>query len=384
VKPQFELAQIVQQHLSSFIKRHPQSKHNIKTLNAIAACRTAVLGGHKAACTNCHAEKYFYNSCRNRHCPKCQSVNRERWIIQREAELLPVPYFHVVFTIPHALNDLAREHPTVIYNALFKAAWQTIKTLSSDPKHLGAKTGMTAILHTWGQQLWLHPHLHCIIPAGGITPQGKWKNTRLKGKYLFPQKAMAKLFRAKFTAALREHIKIPQQVAKSMYSKDWIVYAKRPFSTPKTVVEYLGRYTHKVAISNHRFTEITKDKVTFKYKDYRHQNQTKLMILQSHEFLNRYSQHILPHGFVRMRHYGILASKNKAKELNIAKRFFNQKPWEKVRLTWLQIALEKLDIDPTLCTKCKTGRLELAEVIHPERGPPLVASFSPNQNFLKI
>lgn len=383
MKPQFELAHIVQHHLSRFIKKYPQSTHHLKTLNAIADCRTAALGGHKSVCNSCHAEKYFYNSCRNRHCPKCQAVNRERWIIQREAELLPVPYFHVVFTIPHELNELTRKHPSVVYNALFKAAWQTIKTLSADPKYLGAKTGMTAVLHTWGQQLWLHPHLHCIIPAGGITPQGKWKNTRLKGKYLFPQKAMAKLFRAKFTAALRAHAKIPQNVAKAIYSKDWIVYAKKPFSSPKTVVEYLGRYTHKVAISNHRFTEVTQDKITFKYKDYRHQNKAKQMSVSPNEFLNRYCQHILPHGYVRMRHYGILASKNKAKELNMAKSYFNQKPWEKVRLTWLQVALDKLGLDPTKCVKCKTGTLKLAEVINPERGPPITHTLKPNQNFLK-
>jgi hypothetical protein len=382
LKPKYELAQIVHQYGKSFLKQYPQPKQRLKTLDAIARCRTASLGGHKCECKNCGEKKYFYNSCRNRHCPKCQAVNRERWILQREAELLPVAYYHIVFTLPHELNKIAKCHPKELYNALFYAAWNTIKTLSKDPKYIGAKTGMTAVLHTWGQQLWLHPHLHCIVPGGGITKQGKWKNAKNKDKYIFPQKAMAKMYRAKFVAHLRASgVVIPQSVGKVIFSKKWIVYAKQPFSSPKTVVEYLGRYTHKIAISNHRLTSIEENEIQFTYKDYRKAGKQFTAKLSSSEFLRRFCLHILPKGYIRMRHYGILASKNKAKELNIAKKDLGEAPWERLKIDWKTIAEEVLKVDVTKCSKCKVGVMEISHIIYPQRGPP-VFKITRNLNFL--
>lgn len=302
--------------------------------------------------------------------------------MQRESELLPVAYYHIVFTLPCELNNIAKQHPKQLYNALFYAGWNTIRTLSGDNKYMGAKTGMVAVLHTWGQTLWLHPHLHCIIPGGGITKQGKWKNAKYKGKYLFSQLAMSKIYRAKFVAKLRASgVVIPQNVGKAIFSKDWLVYAKRPFACPKTVVEYLGRYTHKIAISNHRLIRINNGEILFHYKDYRMGAKKLVAKLGAMEFLRRFCLHILPKGFVRMRHYGILAPKNKAKELNIAKKDLGQPPWEKLIIDWKTITLEKLNVDVTKCPQCKTGLMELIDVILPVRGPP-VFKLSIHTNFL--
>ena len=243
-------------------------------LKALSQCRRAALGGHLDACGDCGHVRISYNSCRNRHCPKCQGRQREAWISAREEELLPVPYFHVVFTLPSELNALAIEQSKGIYTLLFKAAWQTMQAFASDPKHLGAEAAMIAILHTWGQNLSLHPHLHCIVPAGGLTQQGKWRSARSKGKFLFPVKAMSKVFRAKFVALLRLYVKqsdlqLAPGLFKSLFSKKWVIYAKRPFGGPRQVIEYLGRYTHKVAISNHRIARMDTQRISFSYKDYR-------------------------------------------------------------------------------------------------------------------
>ena len=373
MKPKYELAQIVRQSTGSFVKQNPQSAPILRTLQAIAYCRTKFLGGHKSGCKGCGTERYHYNSCRNRHCPKCQAPSREKWILQREAELLPVPYFHIVFTLPHQLNELAKQSPKKVYDALFRAAWRTIETFAGDGKYLGAKTGMTAILHTWGQQLWLHPHLHCIVAGGGITAGNKWKKAKGDGKYLFPKRAMSKVFRAKYVASLRASgVAIPQQIAKQLFKTNWVVYAKRPFASPKTVVEYLGRYTHKIAISNHRLVSIKNDRVDFRYKDYRDGAKTKIAKLSAVEFLRRFVQHILPKGFRRMRHYGILASRNKKKELNIARHFHGLAKWQKIVISWEEIADQKLGFVVNQCPKC-SGKLEIQEVILPQRGPPVVA-----------
>jgi len=342
----------------------------------LSLCRTQTLGGHITVCKSCGVESISYNSCRNRHCPKCQTTNRERWIIDRESELLPVPYYHIVFTLPHYFNELLPKYDKEIYHVLFTASWQTIRTFAADPKYLGAKTGMVSILHTWGQQLWLHPHVHCIVPGGGITPSGKWKFCKYqqkpvrRGGYLFPKRALSIVFRAKFMAALRKKIQVPQQIAKQAFKTKWVVYAKRPFASPKTVVEYLGRYTHKIAISNHRLIDVNKDKVTFRYKDYRDAAKQKQVSLKGTEFLRRFSSHILPSGFVRIRHYGFLASKNKSTQLNIAKKDLHQPEWRKIKYSWIQIAKEKLNYNPELCPHCKSESLMIIKVIDPERGPP--------------
>lgn len=324
------------------------------------------------SCTNCGQVKISYNSCRNRHCPKCQAVQREKWIIAREAELLPVPYYHMVFTLPACFNELLPGYAKEVYNTLFKASWSTVESFAADNQYLGAKTGMVTVLHTWGQQLWLHPHLHCIVPGGGVTKEGKWKYSRQKGKYLFPKRALSKVFRAKFMAYLREQITIPQQIARQAFSKSWVVYAKRPFIKPEHVVEYLGRYTHKIAISNHRLLSVDQNKVCFTYKDYRQAGKQKQCNLSGVEFLRRFSQHILPASFVRIRHYGILSSKNKATLLNEAKQDLGQPRWEKIVISWQEIAEKKLSITPGTCPCCKTATMIIVRIINPERGPPVI------------
>lgn len=302
--------------------------------------------------------------------------------MQRESELLPVAYFHIVFTLPHEFNVLIKEHAKEVYNTLFQAAWQTMQKFAQDKKYLGASIGMTAVLHTWGQQLWLHPHLHCIVPAGGITAQGNWKQTKGKGKYLFPSMAMASVFRAKYLKVLRKQLYIDDHLAKSVMQKPWVVYAKKPFHSPKSVIEYLGRYTHKVAISNNRIQNIEQGKVTFGYKDYKTGAQKKSMTLTVHDFLNRFAKHILPRGFVRMRHYGMNASRNKAVQLNIAKKHFGLKAWEILEVNWQQIALEKLKINPDICNHCQ-GELQIIQSLEPQRGPPIKPhhQITPNLQF---
>jgi len=289
----------------------------------------------------------------------------------RESELLPVPYYHIVFTLPHHLNELLPKQDKLIYNCLLKAAWKTIKVFGEDPRYLGAKMGMVCILHTWGQQLWLHPHVHCIVPAGGITKSGKWKQTKYAQKYLFPKRALSKVFRAGFMALLRREMEVPQPLAKKLFVKPWVVYAKRPFATPKTVIEYLGRYTHKVAISNHRITEVDNKNVSFFYKNYRDAAKKKIATISGEEFLRRFAMHILPHGFMRIRHYGILASRNKATELNLAKTHFSQPRWKKQKHSWEQIARERLNFNPLCCPNCKQESLITIQVIDPKRGPPI-------------
>jgi len=313
-------------------------------------------------------------------------VARERWVKQRESELLDVPYFHIVFTLPHEFNKLAKQNPKEFYNALFRASWLTIQTFANDKKHLGAKTSMTAVLHTWGQQLLLHPHLHCIVPGGGINKKGKWvfpekyqKNKR-KVKYLFPKKALSKVYRAKFMSCLREEIKIPQNIAKEVMKKQWVVYAKQPFFGPKAVIEYLGRYTHKIAISNHRLTDIKNGMVSFKYKNYSKDENCKIMSLEASEFIRRFALHILPIGFRRMRHYGMLSSRSKSIDLNIAKEYFKLERWVKQKINWKDIAQEKLNIRLDFCSLCKKDTMILIETMERKRGPPIM-KIKPNYDF---
>jgi hypothetical protein len=369
-RPKHEVADIIHRFRADLEKQYELPVQVKRTLTALQDCRTAKLGGHVAVCTSCGVEKISYNSCRNRHCPKCQTVNKERWIMARESELLPVPYYHLVFTLPLCFNEFLPKNAKEVYNTLFKASWQTIQIFAADLKFLGAKAGMVSILHTWGQQLWLHPHLHCIVPGGGITKKGKWKAAKYKDKYLFPKRALSKVFRAKFMAILRDKIEVPQNIAKQAFKTTWVVYAKQPFASPKTVVEYLGRYTHKVAISNHRLLSINDSNVSFRYKDYHDVSKKKVMTLSGTEFLRRYVQHVLPHGFIRIRHYGFLASKNKSKELNEAKVDLNQEKWTKGKISWQQIAEQKLGILQDQCTHCKELSLRIIETLEPSRPPP--------------
>lgn len=331
------------------------SIHQQKTLRALAQCRTAALGGHVDACDECGNISISYNSCRNRHCPKCQGHKREEWIQKREADLLPCTYYHVVFTLPQELNGLALHQPKLVYDTLFNAAWQTLQQFGSNE---GLQLGMIAVLHTWGQNLSLHPHLHCIVPGGGVDSKGKWQQQMRSGKYLFAVKALGKVFRAKYVHQLRCNGIDDKPLIESLFQKQWVVYAKRPFGGPQQVIEYLGRYTHKVAISNHRLKNVSNEGVSFTYKNYRDGGSTKQMTLSNGEFVRRFAQHILPMRFVRIRHYGILSSS-----------------WKRGKLQALQTALRfprKEQPVKTLlrkCHCCKTGTLITIEVFG-QRGPP--------------
>lgn len=329
----------------------------LRTLSAVRRCRTAALGGHIDACDNCGKISISYNSCRNRHCPKCQGKNREDWIQARQSELLPVPYFHVVFTLPDSINSLAMQDPRLVYDILFESAWETLKTFG---KAKETQTGMIAVLHTWGQNLSLHPHLHCIVPGGGVEKNGKWKNIRGDDKFLFPVRALSKVFRAKYCEKLKE--RSPDnytKVKKQLWEKQWIVFAKKPFGSPKSVVEYLGRYTHKIAISNHRIKSIDNENVIFDYKDYRQNGVKKPMTLTHQEFIRRFALHILPKRFVKIRHYGFLSSTWKREKLKVLQEKL------KVKL------LKKVEKKPFLpkCPCCKTGNLHRIAVFD-QRGPP--------------
>lgn len=323
-----------------------------RALQAIRRCRTAAMGGHIDQCDCCNGLHISYNSCRNRHCPTCQGHKREQWIRARESELLNVPYFHLVFTLPSEFNSYALSHGKIVYSSLFKAAWQTLQQFGANPKHLGGKMGMIAILHTWGQNMALHPHLHCIVPGGGISKSGKWRKAKNKEKYLFNVKSMSKVFRAKFVDELRKsELTIAQKVYDAVFKKKWVVYAKQPFSSPKYVIEYLGRYTHKIAISNHRILQINNENktVTFFVKDYKHGGRKSILTLSNQEFIRRFELHILPKGFTRIRHYGILSSS-----------------WKKQKLPQLQAKLSTTKLEalkpkePLLhrrCPTCKKGKL---------------------------
>ena len=304
MQPQFEVTDVLNK-LDSSINELGLNTWQLRTPSAIKNCRTAALGGHIDACDECGNISISYNSCRNRHCRKCQGKNREDWIMAREIELLPVPYFHVVFTLPSAINTLAMQEPKMVYGILFETAWATLKSFG---KNKEMQMGMIALLHTWGQQLSLHPHLHCIVPGGGINANGKWKKSRTDGKFLFSVKELSKVFRAKYCQRLKQELPVAyEKIRKGLWEKDWVVFAKRPFGSSKSVVEYLGRYSHKIAISNHRIRSVDEQNVVFSYKDYRQQGQKKTMQLGHREFIRRFSFHILPKGFVKIRHYGFLS-----------------------------------------------------------------------------
>lgn len=360
-KPLCELADVVRIFGDRFEQLHHPLKQHKRVLNAIAKCRTPALGGHVDVCDHCAHQRISYNSCRNRHCPKCQGTNRERWILDRQKDLLPVPYFHLVFTLPAQLNELCLHHPSALYAILFKASKHTVMKLADDPKHLGAKVGMIAVLHTWGQQLWLHPHVHCIVPAGGVTNAGYWKMCRSKGKYLFPVKVMSAVFRGKFMEMLKDfcrekNISLPEKTITKLYSTPWVVYAKQPFMGPQQVIEYLGRYTHRIAISNHRIKSIADGKVTFAYKDYKQGGKQLTLSLGACEFLRRFCLHILPPGFMKIRHYGLLASRARP-QLKMQQMKMGVPIIKKEKLSWQQIAKHVFGFDADLCPCCKKGKM---------------------------
>jgi hypothetical protein len=341
----------------SKIESYGLNTWQLRTLYAIKKCRTASLGGHIDGCDSCGNITISYNSCRNRHCPKCQGNKREDWIQSRSTELLPVPYFHVVFTLPDSINSLAIYQPKIVYDTLFEASWETLQSFG---KAKEMQMGMIAVLHTWGQQLSLHPHLHCIVPGGGVNKNGQWQNSRTDGKFLFPVKALSKVFRAKYCVKLKAKSPIQyEQIRKELWRKPWVVFAKKPFGSPKSVVEYLGRYTHKITISNHRIKSIDPQNVTFEYKDYRVAGVKKQMTLTHKEFIRRFSLHILPKRFVKIRHYGFLSSTWKRQKLQLLQ--------EKLKVKVLEKAEKKVFMPKCPC--CKTGNLHRIAVFD-QRGPP--------------
>jgi hypothetical protein len=321
-----EVADILHAQGDTFIAQHPWlSAQQRSVLRAIARCRTAALGGHLDRCDACGHQAISYNSCRNRHCPKCQAQARERWLHARERELLDVPYIHVVFTLPHSLLPLAYRNSATLYTWLFQTSAATLREIAADPRHLGADIGVLSILHTWGQTLVRHPHVHCVVPAGGLSPDHqRWIHPTYAGFFL-PVKVLSRVFRGKFVEALRraydrseldltggsEPLRAPtawRTFVDALFETDWVVYAKPAFGGAHAVLRYLGRYTHRVAISNHRLLAFDGDHVTFSYKDYARGDQRRTMTLPAMEFLRRFVQHILPRGFVRIRHAGFLAN----------------------------------------------------------------------------
>ena len=381
-RPSCELSQIIDRYGERFVLKHAPLQRQRNILQKLKECRTSVLGGHVDACEGCGAIRVSYNSCRDRHCPKCQATNRERWIDARENDLLAATYFHVVFTVPEALNPLFLCNPEILYNALFEAVKTTLETFAFDPKHLGAQGGHIAVLHTWGQNIALHPHLHCIVPGGGINPQGKWKHARNKGKYLFPVKALSIVFRANFMRIVSKTrgISFDDNLKKYLYHTPWVVYAKQPFLGPKQVIEYLGRYSHKVAISNHRLKCIDGGEVSFSYKDYRHGGAQKEMKLPADEFLRRFCQHILPFRFVKIRHYGILASRNKEKMREV-QFSMGIVAFKKDKTPWQQISREKLGFDPNVCPYCK-GRMVTISTFGQRAPPAFIAHVPTGGNYI--
>ena len=332
-RPPLEVADLIRIAGDAFIERNRQWigwKH-VKVLLAIARCRTAALGGHLDECTRCGHRAISYNSCRNRHCPKCQTGARERWIAVRQQELLPTRYVHVVFTLPRELAPLVLQNRKAVYDLLFRASGETLMEVARDPRHLGAEIGFFSVLHTWNQKLDLHPHVHCVIPAGGLSlDHARW--IRSHYRFFLPVKVLSRVFRGKFVAGLKRAFqdgqlcfhgnlallaqpKIFAAWVRPLFRKDWVVYAKRPFGGPQYVLQYLGRYTHRVAISNHRLLSFADGKVTIRWRDSAHNNEQKLLPLSVDEFLRRFLLHLLPQGFVRIRNFGFLANRRRATRL---------------------------------------------------------------------
>ncbi len=337
--PALELADVIRRHGPVLQGVTGQQR---RVLAALTACRTAALGGHVEACDHCRHQRVAYNSCRNRHCPKCRRSACARWMEARARDLLPVEYFHVVFTLPDAFNALALANPRVVYGVLFDAAAQTLLEVAANPKHLGAKIGVTAILHTWGQNLQLHPHVHCVVPGGGLAPDGtRWIVCR-RGFFL-PVRVLSRVFRGKFigllqaafTAGKLRHAPDPEsfeQLIAASVRTDWVVYAKRPFGGPEQVLKYLSRYTHRIALSNRRLVSMDERTVTFTWKDYADRCQRQAMTLAAPEFLRRFLMHVVPTGFVRIRHFGLLA--NRVRTANITRcRTLLGNPSREARMT---------------------------------------------------
>ncbi len=374
-----EVAAVLRQHADKFLHRYPTSVEQRKVLRDLASCRTAALGGHVRRCDHCDHLEISYNSCRNRHCPKCQHQNNAQWLQAQAEHLLEVEYFHLVFTLPHPLRHLALQNQKTVYSILFRAVSETLLTIARDPQHLGAQIGFVAILHTWGQTLHHHPHIHCVVPGGGLSADGsRWISPR-RGFFL-PVRVLSRLFQKKFLHYLREayrqgrlgfsgklhhlsHRDSWNRYLRRLQTSDWVVYCKPPFGGPQQVLKYLARYTHRVAISNHRLFSIHPEKVVFSWKDYRHQQRQRTMTLKAEEFIRRFLLHVLPKGFMRIRHYGFLSNRNRQIKLHRCRQLLATKPsaTNSSALTHSGCDLgDEAEPDP-ICPLCQKGHLRFVE-----------------------
>ncbi len=385
-----EVSNIFKEYGEAYRNKYKLPLQHLKVMGAIENCRTSKLGGHVEVCDKCNHIKISYNSCRNRHCPKCQSLCKERWLENRMKDLMPIQYFHIVFTIPSELNALALQNKKLLYSILFKASSETLIELSRDYKHLGAEIGFISLLHTWGQNLMDHPHIHSIVTGGGLSlDSSKWVSCR--EDFFIHVKILSRVFRGKFLDCLKKlyysnKLNFSGQISDlgsrqefkilidTLYKTEWVVYSKPPFKNPQHVLKYLANYTHKVAISNSRITDLKDDKVSFKWRDYKDNNKNKLMTLDAFEFIRRFLLHVLPNGFVKMRHYGILSNRNRKTKLEKCKNLLGV-PAEnnlnsKVKETWQELLLRISKVDSRICPCCKKGYMVLTETIFPHSGSP--------------
>ena len=396
-RPKLEVGDIFRRYGQAYRDQQGASMSTAqrRVMSAIENCRTAALGGHLEQCDECGHERNCYNSCADRHCPKCQSLARAQWIEDRQSELLEVPYFHVVFTVPAEIAAMAYQNKEVVYGILFQATAETMRTIAADPQHLGAEVGFFAVLHSWGQTLQFHPHLHCVVPGGGISPDGqRWVSCR--PGYFLPVPVLSCLFRRLFLESLqqafdvgklqffgaleplRDRLAFSRQLARAKTSK-WVVYAKRPFAGPQQVLDYVGRYTHRVAISNHRLLEIENDQVRFEWKDYRTGGQVKTMSLSADEFIRRFLLHVLPNGFQRIRYYGFLGNRYRQQKLDQCRRLLGmpmpeQPPAAPVETDYRHRYEDLTGVSLRQCPQCQCGRMVPVALL--PRSPSSYTSFT--------
>jgi hypothetical protein len=381
----WEVADIFRDHGPAWRQDRALNLVSLKAMSAIERCRSAELGGHVLRCNQCSDVQIAYNSCRNRHCPKCQSSAAKRWLEDRQADLLPVEYYHLVFTLPASIGHIAYQNPALVYDLLFKVTAQTLRLIAADPRHLGVKVGMTAVLHTWGSALTHHPHLHCIVPGGGLSPDNQWKPC--KPGFFLPVRVLSRLFRRLFLeqlVVLHPQLQFYGEIEHLIEARafgayldpvrkiEWVVYAKRPFSGPKAMLEYLSRYTHRIAISNSRIVDYDQHTVTFKWKDYRVKGHRKFktMTLPVDEFIRRFLMHVLPTRFHRIRHFGLLANHQRKQNLRtIRKRLGKDKPTEAVQEA--SPTREQESKPPAfVCRSCGTPLIIIEILARTPRGPP--------------
>ena len=382
-RPALELADILRACVGSYRETHRLSAQQKRVVNALVSCRTAALGGFKTCCEHCGAVTIQYASCRNRHCPKCQTLAQTRWVERQCAELLDIAYWHVVFTLPHELNPLAQGNPALIYRLLFNAASKTLLEFGRNPRWLGGELGITMVLHTWGQNLGQHIHVHCVVTDGALSSDAEHWLTPVRRGFLFPTAALSKVFRGKYIDLLSDayrcgELRMPGDgdpddtrafdcLKASLQSNEWVVYTKAPFAGAANVLAYLGRYTHKSAIANHRLVDFDSKQVRFRWRDYAHGNKVKVMTLDAGEFIRRFLLHVLPRGFTRLRHYGVLANRGRARKLALCRTLLAQPdPEPRAPESPEAMMLRLTGIDITVCRACGQGTLRRILVLAPQ------------------